>query len=355
MAERLIGIAKLAREAPLLEAKRRVEYFELPTRKYINRCSGVNKPFDWTVNPYRGCEYGCRYCYARFTHEFMQLRDGELFERVIYAKNWNPAEFARELRAVPRGEPICIGTATDPYQPAERRFGITRQMLTVIAKERGHRIWITSKSDLVARDVLMLADIATRNEVHVSITITTADEGLARLLEPYAPRPELRLKTVQALAHGGLPVRVLASPVMPLINDRKQSLEELAALARGAGARFFSAQPLFLKSCAFAIFIPFLERQFPHLVARYRERYERNAYLKGDYPARLAERIKAIRARQGFEEHLPPAMDVDWREPQFSLFGQVPGDESPGNPGPLPDEFQSGQEASGFESVLPTR
>lgn len=320
MLEKLVGIARLASGAPLVESKRRVQYFELPTRKYINKCSGVNKPFDWTVNPYRGCEFGCKYCYARFAHEFLELHEGELFETIIYAKNWNPPEFARELRAVPRGEPICIGTATDPYQPAERRFHITRQMLTVIAKERGHRIWITSKSDLVARDATMLADIARCNEVHVSITITTADADLARLLEPYAPRPDLRLAAVSSLAKVGIPVRVLASPVMPLINDRKLALETLAQKARDAGARFFSAQPLFLKSCAMAVFFPFLEEQFPHLVRRYKERYHENAYLTGEYPARLAERVSGIRERLKFEEKLPAGMDVDWREPQLKLF-----------------------------------
>src|SRR5919205_3323603 len=149
----LIGIAKLASQSDLLESKRRVQYFELPTRKYIGRCSGTRMPFNWTINPYRGCEFGCKYCYARYAHEFMELRDGRQFEERIFAKQWDEAEFLRELRRVPRGQSICLGTATDPYQPAERRFGITRKMLKVVAAERGHTLFITTKSDLVARDV----------------------------------------------------------------------------------------------------------------------------------------------------------------------------------------------------------
>jgi DNA repair photolyase len=328
MSRPLVGIAKLASEGPLLESKRRVDYFELPTRKYIGKCSGQGKPFDWTINPYRGCEFGCKYCYARFTHEFMELHEPDQFERVIYAKNWNPAEFARELRGVPRGQPICIGSATDPYQPAERRFGLTRQMLAVIAQEKGHRIWITTKSDLVGRDAPMLADIARRNEVHVSLTITTVDEELARLLEPFAPRPELRLGAVSKLAEVGIPVRVLASPVMPLINDKETALDLLAGKSREAGAQFFSGQPLFLKSCAQVVFFPFLEEHFPHLVTRYRERYGVHAYLKGDYPKKIAERIRTIRERHGFRIELPPGMDADWREPQMNLFDGPPQEDN---------------------------
>ncbi|HYZ87501.1 MAG TPA: radical SAM protein, partial [Bryobacteraceae bacterium] len=286
--------------------------------------SGVNKPFDWTINPYRGCEFGCKYCYARFTHEFMEFHDAEQFERVIYAKNWNPSEFARELRNTPRGQPICIGTATDPYQPAERRFFLTRQMLAVIAQERGHKIWVTTKSDLIARDADILAYIARRNEVHVSMTITTADTALARLVEPYAPRPDLRLKAITALNNAGIPVRTLASPVMPLINDSEPALMHLAKSAKAAGARFFSGQPLFLKSCAQAMFFPFLEEHFPHLVRKYRDRYNEAAYLKGEYPKLIAERIAKIRKEVGFEINLPPAADVDWREPQLNLFDQTP-------------------------------
>ncbi len=209
----LIGIAKLAAEGPLLEAKRRVEYHELPTRKFITRCSSTRVPFQYTINPYRGCEFGCKYCYARYTHEFMELREPEQFENRIFAKEWNAAAFREELVRIPLREHIAIGTATDPYQPAERRYGITRKILEIMAGERGRYIWITTKSDLVARDVHLLTLLARHNRVSVNMTVTTTDEQLARLLEPFAPRPSLRFAAIRALTGSGVACGVLCCPL----------------------------------------------------------------------------------------------------------------------------------------------
>ncbi|MCP5112699.1 MAG: radical SAM protein, partial [bacterium] len=121
-APHLVGIARLAASGSLLEAKRRVDYRELPTRRFITRCRSDRVPFDWTINPYRGCEFGCKYCYARYTHEFMELRDPWDFETKIFAKRWNVDSFREELRKIDPRQWIAIGTATDPYQPAERRY-----------------------------------------------------------------------------------------------------------------------------------------------------------------------------------------------------------------------------------------
>ncbi len=190
---KLVGIARLAASSEVLEAKQRVQYFELETRRFIGRNSNSRMRFVWTVNPYRGCEFGCKYCYARYAHEFMELREPELFETRIYAKRFHAPSFRAELQRVKQGECIWIGTATDPYQPAERRFEITRQMLEVLASQRGLDFGITTKSDLVARDAALLGQISKRNAVRVNLTITTLDQSLARLLEPRAPRPALRL------------------------------------------------------------------------------------------------------------------------------------------------------------------
>src|SRR3979411_1936612 len=132
----LVGIARLASQSELIEAKRSVEYFEIPTRSILNRTK-PNMPFRWTINPYRGCEFGCKYCYARFTHEFMELRESDQFEQQIYAKGFHAGSFRAELRKIPLRDGICLGTATDPYQPAERRFEVTRQILAVFAEEAG--------------------------------------------------------------------------------------------------------------------------------------------------------------------------------------------------------------------------
>src|SRR5271165_6769449 len=161
----------MAAESPSLEAKRCVEYFELPARSYITRCDSPRVPFQWTINPYRGCEFGCKYCYARYAHEFMELRDPYDFERKIYAKQFDPERFRQEPLKIPAGESIAIGTATDPYQPAERRYGITRSMLEVIVRHSGLRFGITTKSDLITRDIDLLREITRRNYLGVHMTV----------------------------------------------------------------------------------------------------------------------------------------------------------------------------------------
>src|SRR5579871_5902938 len=162
----LIGIAKLAAESPLLDAKTQVEYFQIQARSILNRTK-PNMPFQWTINPYRGCEFGCKYCYARYTHEFMEMTATD-FEDKIYAKSAAAHLLRQELGRIDRKEWIAIGTATDPYQPAERRFGRTRGILEVLARERGRRLTITTKSDLVARDVDLLRDIGRANVLGIN-------------------------------------------------------------------------------------------------------------------------------------------------------------------------------------------
>ncbi len=320
-AKGLVGIAKLAAGGALLEAKQRVDYRELPVRTFIGKCSSARMPFTYTINPYRGCEFGCKYCYARYTHEFMELRDPQEFEVRIFAKQWDARAFAAELAKVPKREEIAIGTATDPYQPAERRFRVTQKMLEVIAAARGRRIWITTKSDLVARDVRLLARIAEFNTIHVNMTVTTVDEGLARLLEPYAPRPALRLEAVRTLTGAGIPCGVLCCPLMPLINDSVESIERVAGEAAAAGATSFYGNVLFLKPCAKQVFLPFVESCFPQFARRYRERFGNSAFLRGEYPKLMAARVQAARDRFGlhrrFTEYEPEWLSEDG---QLNLF-----------------------------------
>jgi DNA repair photolyase len=321
---KLVGIAKLAASSEVLEAKRRVEYLELETRRFIGRCTGNQKYFVWTVNPYRGCEFGCKYCYARYAHEFMELRDPELFESKIYVKRFVREAFRAELRKVKRGESVWIGTATDPYQPAERRFRITRQILEVMATQRGLEIGITTKSDLVQRDAELLGAIAEKNKVRVHMSVTTLDEKLARLIEPRAPRPSLRMAAVRRLTGNGVAVSVLAHPVMPLINDSVASLERVCKAAADSGASGFSAAPLFLKPCSRQVFLPFLEQHFPHLVRKYRERYEKQAYLRGAYPEMLQERVKKLKARYQFAAAEEREWPMDDQLPLFSASPTLP-------------------------------
>jgi DNA repair photolyase len=317
----LIGIARLASESELLEQKRRVEYREITARRFIGRCSGERMPFGWTINPYRGCEFGCKYCYARYTHEFMELHETELFERRIFAKRFDAVRFRREVARIPKGESIAIGTATDPYQPAERRFGVTRAVLSVLSEDCGRAIHLATKSDLVARDADLFTRIAERNAVNVSVTITTADPGLARVLEPFAPRPDLRFAAIRTLTNAAVRVSVLACPLMPLINDSVANLSAVAAAAADAGASYLYGNPLFLKPCAQKAFFPMLAEHFPHLVRRYRERYEKYAYLRGSYVEIIRSRLESVRVKYGLNHRRErDALNTWIGDSQLSLF-----------------------------------
>jgi DNA repair photolyase len=317
----LVGIARLASESDLLEAKARVQYFEIPSRSILNRTK-PNMPFRWTINPYRGCEFGCKYCYARYTHEYMEMAVEE-FEEKIYAKAAAAHLLRGELARIPLREPIALGTATDPYQPAERRFRRTRAILEVFARERGRHLGITTKSDLVTRDIDLLREIARANVLTINITITTLDEKLARKLEPRAPRPELRLGAVRKLSEAGLLVGVFPNPVMPLITDGEAQLTALAKAARDAGAQYFGGGPLFLMPCAQKVFFPFLDQEFPRLAPHYRTQFEKNPYLDRGYKDRLRERIARIRDRFGLDsipaEYRPELWQEDEQPTLFPL------------------------------------
>ncbi len=319
---KLVGIAKMAAESPSLQAKNRVEYFDMPARTFLARCYSERVPFRWMINPYRGCEFGCKYCYARYAHEFMELRDPLDFERRIFIKHFDTDAFLKELAKLPLGERIAIGTATDPYQPAERRYGITRSILEAFARTAGYRLGITTKSQLVARDAELLKEVSRRHFVTISMTVTTIDRELAREIEPMAPRPDLRLSAVRALSRHGVRATVFCAPILPLLTDTDASLDAVAKAARAAGARGFGGNVVFLKPCAWQVFLPFLEQNYPLLVRRYRERFDRSAYLRGDYPQRIAERVARIRRRYGFEERFYEQQEPElWpRDPQLTLF-----------------------------------
>lgn len=296
-----IGIARLAASSPLADSKRGAEYFLLPARSILNHCDSERVPFTWTVNPYRGCEFGCKYCYARYTHEYMELDGGE-FERKIFVKQDTGAIAYRELRSSDvRGEHIAIGTATDPYQPAERDFGATRAILKEMAELEGLSVSITTKSDQVLRDLDILKAIHERSSLSVNLSITTPRRGLARLLEPRAPRPDLRIGAVRALRQAGIAAGVLVMPVLPGLTDRIADLEILARAARDAGACWFAANVLFLMPASRKQFFPFLAEKFPRLARQYQDWYARSGYAPESYRAEISERFAALRRKYGLE------------------------------------------------------
>lgn len=298
---KLVGIARIAADSQSLREAHNVEYFTLAARSLLSRVvSNRNLPFHWAINPYRGCEFACKYCYARYTHEFMELRNGVDFERKIFVKEQAAGLLRSELKKVKVGEQIAIGTATDPYQPAERRFEITRAILEELAKHSGLEIGIVTKSNLVTRDADVLRRIAEHNQVFVNITVTTMDIDLARKLEPRAPRPDLRMEAVRQLNLAGIDAGVICAPVLPEITDQPRDLEALVIAARDAGAKYIYANGLFLKPCSAAIFLPWLEQNFPEAVGRYRTRYADSAFLPKSYAQRLSQLMAALRRKYGF-------------------------------------------------------
>ena len=294
-----VGIARLAQSSPLADAKRGTEYFLLPVKSILNYCESTRVPFSWTVNPYRGCEFGCQYCYARYTHEYMEL-DGQDFEKKIYVKLDTGPMAGRDLGMEKvQGEHIAIGTATDPYQPAEREYGATRAILEQMAARKGLSVSITTKSDQMLRDVDLLQRIAEHSGISVNLSITTLRTRLARMLEPRAPRPDLRMRALQELRRAGIAAGVFAMPILPGITDREEDLDALARAARDAGAQWFAGSVLFLMPSAQKQFLPFVEAKFPKLAGRYREWYLKQAYAPETYRKEISARVSALRKKYG--------------------------------------------------------
>jgi len=251
-------------------------------------------PFTHAINPYRGCEFACRYCYARYTHEFLELRAPEDFEHKIYFKQNAAWLLTQELAQLKPGTQIALGTATDPYQPLERKQRITRSLLEVFARHSGFRLGIVTKSTLIARDLDLLQEIARSNEVTIHHTVTTTNVKLARILEPRAPRPDLRIRTLAAMRQAGLRAGVLCSPLMPGITDIRASIGAVARAAAAADASFFAAGALFLKPCSLPTFLDFVRQHFPGQLEAYKRRYSTSAFVSAEYRKRAADLIESI-------------------------------------------------------------
>jgi DNA repair photolyase len=286
----------------VVDMRRGAEFHELSTRSLMNRLTGAAMPFGWTVNPFRGCEFGCRYCYARPTHEYLGHADPSDFERRIYVKREEGDRLIGDLkRARDSGQEIAIGAATDPYQPAESRFEITRGVLEAIARVPRLRVGITTKSTAVIRDVELLQRIAAESDLWVNFSVISLDAELLRLIEPRAPRPDLRLSALGTLARAGIRTRVFIMPVLPLINDGEAGLRALLGAAREAGAEEAISQPLFLRSEAtHRFFLDFIEREFPWALGRYREMYPQPGNAPRAYREAVERLVERLAREVGF-------------------------------------------------------
>jgi DNA repair photolyase len=309
---------------PVLGEQKDIRYYGTRAKSVLNG-TDVTKMGFWSINPYVGCAFGCAYCYARYAHRYViernvtahpeqkQLREAFetlppwlAFERQIFVKE-NAAEVLRRtLRhgsdkhlKLLKGEGIGIGTATDPYQPAERRFRITRGVLEVLAEHEGLRVWIVTKSPLVTRDVDLLRRIQRHNELSVHISLITIDRDLARRIEPRAPTPESRVRALARLREHGIDAGINVMPVLPGITDRPDQLEPLIKTVAQAGATYLAACALRLRAAARQRYLPFIEQEFPQLASRYRGTYAHSHHAGERYREGLHAYFKKICARYG--------------------------------------------------------
>jgi DNA repair photolyase len=324
-----------AQWAVLDERQRGAQFIELPIKSVLNspRQTGMNF---WSLNPYVGCEFGCSYCYARYAHRYVVERgsakgtlgpaawDDETFERQIFVKVAAPEIAA--LAARPSrlgGHTIVIGTATDPYQPAERTYRITRRVLERLAQVHGLSVGIITKSPLVARDVDVLQRLAERSRVTVLISLTSVDALLVRKLEVRSPLPAVRLGALEKLVRAGLHAGVLIAPVLPGVTDDVPHLEALMRAAKDAGAAFARADPLRLYPPIKRRFLGVVEQEFPALLAKYERAFDSRGFVTKEYSAALKRRVARLRKKVGFVHdeyadapaHRPAEDVVQWEMP----------------------------------------
>lgn len=306
-----------------------------PVTRILSRNDSPDIPFDRSLNPYKGCEHGCIYCFARPTHAYLGLSPGLDFESRIFSKPDAP-RVLRETLGKPsyRCNVIAVGANTDPYQPAERECGITRAVLEVL-REHEHPVSVVTKSNLVLRDLDILADMASRNLASVHLSITTLDRGLARRMEPRAPTPQRRLDALAALADAGVPVSVLVSPVIPALNDADmERVMEAAARAGARAANYILVRlPLEIKD----LFAEWLAAHYPDRAERVQKliRDTRDGKLydaafgarmrgTGAYASLLARRFEVAARRLGLDRRIPPLDCTRFRRPgrggQLALF-----------------------------------
>ena len=292
--------------------QRGTKFVSLPIKSVLNSPLSTGMDF-WSVNPYVGCEFGCTYCYARFAHQYVVERAAargappqgswteEDFERRIFVKAGAADVLALTLRRASQlgGHAIAIGTATDPYQPAERRFRITRQILERLTQYHGLHVGIVTKSPLVARDVDVLCRLAERSDLMIHISIITVDAPLLRRVEVRSPAPHARLRALEKLAQAGLNAGVIIAPVLPGITDDVPHLEALLRAAKDAGARFACTATLRMYHNVRRRFFPVVEQEFPQLLAKYQRAFVSNGEMSSEYVGAFKRRITRLRRMAG--------------------------------------------------------
>jgi DNA repair photolyase len=314
-----------------------VRFHEVHARSALNRVPGGGRlPFQWTVNPYRGCTHACTYCFARPTHEFLDLDAGRDFEREIVVKVNAPEVLRAELRRPSwRGQHVALGTNTDPYQWVERRYGLTRAIFQVLLEAR-NPCSVLTKSPLLLRDADLFAELVARTEFSACLSIPTLDERAWRATEPHTPHPRKRLEAVAELNARGIPTGVLVAPLMPGINDAPEQVAAVIEACEDANAARIGGQALFLRGSTRDVFMGWLRAWRPDLVPLYERLYGRGAHLPAaerrqvEAPLRERRRRRAVGGltTERFRRPREPVPVPAWRPPPAPAAATQPVQES---------------------------
>jgi DNA repair photolyase len=304
--ESLEGAAKTRRKTTsALVQDGPVHYEPIQARTVLNRVKAM-MPLSWTINPYRGCRHACVYCFARPTHKYFDLNAGIDFHTRIFVKINAPQVLRQELsRPGWKRAPICLGSATDPYQPGERRYRLTRKILEVLC-EKYNPLDIITNSHLILEDLDLLLELNRRTggQLAVNMSLTTLDEARARLIDPGAPSPRKRMDTLARLSAAGIKTRLFIMPVLPGITDQPDELEQLVQAAAEIGVTSVSADALRIARGSEEYFYEFIEKNFPGLRPRYNRLYAngRRSMISDAYKEALRNKMAELRAKYGFPE-----------------------------------------------------
>jgi DNA repair photolyase len=288
--ERLFELRRRTFDTPHF---RGIEFIEAEAKSIINHVPGNYLPFNWTINPYRGCTHACTYCFARVTHTYMDMNAGRDFESKIVVKVNAPELLRHELRARKwKGEPIAMGTATDPYQRAEGRYRLMRGIIEALTEFR-NPFSILTKGTLILRDLDLLEEAASVTDVTTALSVGTVDEEVWRKSEPGTPHPRKRLEAVARLNDSGIPCGVMVAPVLPGISDSDEQLRAVITAALDAGATHVSPILLHLRPGVREVYMEWLKQTYPNLVPKYESMY-RKAYASTSDRNALSDRVGDI-------------------------------------------------------------
>ena len=287
-AEKLFELRRTTFDTPHF---RGITFIETEAKTILNHVPGNYLPFNWTINPYRGCSHACKFCFARSTHTFMDMNAGRDFETKIVVKVNAPDVLRRQLRAKRwKGEHIAMGTATDPYQRAEGRYKLMIGILRALIDYR-NPFSILTKGTLILRDLDLLLEAAEVTDVSTAFSIGTLDEDAWRKSEPGTPHPRKRMEAVKRLNEAGIPSGVMVAPILPGITDGMDQVKEVVHAAVDAGATHVTPILLHLRPKVKEVYMDWLGDTYPHLVDRYEAMYGRGAYGSKDARAALSKRV----------------------------------------------------------------